>query len=322
MTTIEFDDAELEQLLSEPEKIVSFLAQKIQAARKQAPKESAQKQFFRSMKKLFGQSNVLTVPRVLIDLMDGDIQAALFLGQCIYWSDKGRDGEWFYKSFTEWRDEIGLSRRQVRRILPIISKWVDTKIETVNRSRTMHYHVNIEALIEAINLKSLENDAVDTGTHASPSHEDTCVPVTRGHMRPCDTGSHASPCGNTRIDYNTDQNKDNTQRSAAADDAHARPGDDESESDPLDAAAAESPISDFLINTVGILALTSVKRMVAVIGRKRYTMDELALLWQELEKRTNVTNKPGLFITMVTSGQIPKSKKQVSWEQLEAGAPL
>ena len=64
---------------------------------------------------LLGSGCVAFYPR-LADLT-GSVTAALLLGQCLYWTDRvlrqqpERDG-WFWKTAVEWRQEIGLTRRE------------------------------------------------------------------------------------------------------------------------------------------------------------------------------------------------------------------
>ena len=49
----------------------------------------------------------------MIDLA-GSLEGAVFLAQLLYWADRTPDPEgWFYKGDEEWREEVGLSRRQV-----------------------------------------------------------------------------------------------------------------------------------------------------------------------------------------------------------------
>jgi hypothetical protein len=100
--------------------------------------------------RMSGQSRQLTIPRLYIDLT-GDLNAALLLSQCVFWSDKSkrRDG-WFYKSHGEWLDEICLSPYQVRRATKKIAPWVDVKLKKANGAPTRHYRVRMEALEAAI----------------------------------------------------------------------------------------------------------------------------------------------------------------------------
>jgi hypothetical protein len=114
-----------------------------------------QQSIFSLIKAVSGQSNVLTIPRIFIDIA-GDIQTALFLSQCVYWSDKTNNPEgWFYKTHAEWDAEIGLSYFQVKRAIDNLKGLVETKIKRANNAPTIHYRVNVEALTKSI-LEKLE----------------------------------------------------------------------------------------------------------------------------------------------------------------------
>lgn len=115
---------------------------------------SNQKQITDFIKSISGQSNILTIPRIYIDIT-GDHLSALFLSQCIYWSDKGRDG-WFYKSDKEWLDELGLSSFQIKRIKKDLEEYIETDIRKANGAPTTHYRVNFDAVTASI-IKKLNN---------------------------------------------------------------------------------------------------------------------------------------------------------------------
>ncbi|GBF33783.1 primosomal protein I [Desulfocucumis palustris] len=42
----------------------------------------------------------------------GSVTAGLFLCQAIYWTGKGSDDDWFYKSRDDWKNELGMSRKE------------------------------------------------------------------------------------------------------------------------------------------------------------------------------------------------------------------
>ncbi len=107
------------------------------------------------IKTMTGQTNILTIPRMFIDLVGGDIITALFLSQCIYWSSKKDDG-WFYKSSAEWREELSLSYYQIKRSSKALSRVLQTKVHKANGTPTVHYKVDFEVLKEWI-LEFLEN---------------------------------------------------------------------------------------------------------------------------------------------------------------------
>ena len=105
-----------------------------------------------------GTERHITVPRVYLEML-GDFNTAAFLNQLIFWSDKTKrtDG-YFYKTYTEWNEELLLSDYQVRRSAKILKEngFIDTKLKKANGSPTLHYKVNMDKLSESI-LNKLKN---------------------------------------------------------------------------------------------------------------------------------------------------------------------
>jgi hypothetical protein len=113
---------------------------------------STQKQIFAVIKSLTGQNNILTIPRSLIDYT-GDKETALFLSQLIYWSDKGHDEDWIYKTNQEWKDEIHITRYALEKARKILEQKgiLECKIKKVySRNNTaVHYKIDIEKFVES-----------------------------------------------------------------------------------------------------------------------------------------------------------------------------
>ncbi len=106
---------------------------------------------FLLIKELTGQGNILTIPRLFIEIT-GDVNSALLLSQLIYWQDK-KNGEWVYKSYKEWTAEIGLSEKVVRRASKNLQEkgLIETKLKRANGSPTLHYKLTdnfVDVLIE------------------------------------------------------------------------------------------------------------------------------------------------------------------------------
>lgn len=107
------------------------------------------------LKQFSGQARILTIPRIYIDMLGGDHLAALFLSQVVFLSDRAADGSgWFAKSYADWRDELGLSERQVRRIAQALTGF---GLETALRrsaghemAATLHYRLDMNVLTTAI----------------------------------------------------------------------------------------------------------------------------------------------------------------------------
>lgn len=93
-----------------------------------------------------GQANVISIPRMFIRLLDGDMVTAVFLSQCLYWQDRvvRKDG-FFYKSMDEWDDEIALTEYKVRKATKKLSDSLgilETKLKKAEGRPIVHYRVN------------------------------------------------------------------------------------------------------------------------------------------------------------------------------------
>jgi len=127
------------------------------------------------IKSTAGQANTLTIPRIYIGLLQGDIPTALLLSQCVYWSDKTkRSDNYFYKSQAEWEEEIGLSKYQVRRATNKLERLglLETKLIRAHGAPTIHYKINIQMLISLI-VKKLDNQETSLSDSEETKHSDS-----------------------------------------------------------------------------------------------------------------------------------------------------
>ncbi|MEO1438844.1 MAG: hypothetical protein AAFV33_00490, partial [Chloroflexota bacterium] len=54
----------------------------------------------------------------LVEFFDGDHNAALFMNQVLYWTDRTTDPEgWFYKTYEDWEGETQFSYYQINRVI-------------------------------------------------------------------------------------------------------------------------------------------------------------------------------------------------------------
>jgi len=111
-----------------------------------------QKEIFGLIEAVSGQLNLLVVPRIFIE-MTGDIETALIISQCIYWSSRSRaeDG-WFWKTTAEFADEVAMGdykfRSAVKRL--VVMGLLETKIKKANGNPTTHYKPNLEEIANRI----------------------------------------------------------------------------------------------------------------------------------------------------------------------------
>jgi len=127
---------------------------------KPGDKESNHKQMISLIKSISGQANVLTIPRLYIDILDGDVKAALLLSQIVYWSDKSiRTDGWFWKSYPEWHEELAIPKRTAVRKVELLKDMglIETQVKRAMGAPTTHYKVNMQAISDLI-MSKWEND--------------------------------------------------------------------------------------------------------------------------------------------------------------------
>lgn len=119
-----------------------------------------------------GQHNTITIPRPFIKIC-GDIPTAMLLSQLLYWSDKGiRPDGFIFKTYSQWKEELGLGESQVRRAVQRLKKEgvIETKLKkAINGAPTLHYRIKKDEFQEWI-LNKVQNgilnnerlDSVDT----------------------------------------------------------------------------------------------------------------------------------------------------------------
>jgi hypothetical protein len=157
---------------------------------------SNQQWVFGLIKSISGQANILTIPRIFIDITGGDIKAALFLSQCVYWSDRGGSGDgFFWKSYKEWNIEIGLTRPEIDRVRKSIDRFLETKIKKASGAPTTHYRVRMDILAREIEQKYSDLHETDNSdlheTDNSDLHEtDKSLTETTPEIT-CNTGAKA-----------------------------------------------------------------------------------------------------------------------------------
>ena len=55
---------------------------------------------------------------LLAEFFDGDHNAAIFMNQVLFWTDRTTDPDgWFYKTYDDWDEEIKFSYYQVQRVI-------------------------------------------------------------------------------------------------------------------------------------------------------------------------------------------------------------
>lgn len=107
-----------------------------------------------------GQANVIAIPRIYIAIC-GDYNRAAILNQILYWSERTKDKNgWFYKSYAEWSEELGLSEYQIRRAVEgdkrskdnsqaLVNLGIETTLrKDPNGTPKVHYRVDSKTFIK------------------------------------------------------------------------------------------------------------------------------------------------------------------------------
>lgn len=126
-----------------------------------------------------GQSNVIPIPVVYIEITE-DYPSAALLNQMIYWSDRSsrKDG-YFYKSYNDWYEELHLTEYQVRRATKKLKSFgfVDTALKKANGAPTLHYKVDTKEVSEWI-LKKLKNGNLRNSRMDSEETQESLTEIT------------------------------------------------------------------------------------------------------------------------------------------------
>jgi hypothetical protein len=105
----------------------------------------------------FGTQMQISIPRIFIEFM-GDIKSAAFLNQLLYWSKvKGRN-KWFFKSYSEWYEEVFLNEKAIRRISNHLKRLgiLETKVQKAYGNPTVHYKIDRKAFDDRFRSFCLE----------------------------------------------------------------------------------------------------------------------------------------------------------------------
>lgn len=122
---------------------------------------------------MFGQSNVITIHRPLVDFMDGSLEGAMLLSQLLYWTPRSVLGGWVAKSDIELQEELCLKRYSVRAARDLLEErsLIETKLQKFNGSPTQHYRVRLDELElqwQAFLVRLSENGQTDRAKTHKP----------------------------------------------------------------------------------------------------------------------------------------------------------
>ncbi len=98
------------------------------------------------IRSLLAGERVIAVHSALVRL-GGSVNAGLFLSQLLWWTGKGTDGDWVYKTAAEWQEETLLGRYELENAR---RTWRDLGVleeeQRQGRDRVLSYRIDFEAL--------------------------------------------------------------------------------------------------------------------------------------------------------------------------------
>jgi hypothetical protein len=112
---------------------------------------SFQQEVFALIARLGASENKIALDRTFCQFM-GSLEGGVFLSQLLYWSDKGKRRNSFYKSYKEWHEETFLSKYQVNQAAKqcIEMGFLKTDVRRAEGSPTVHYHLDPEKFLDLI----------------------------------------------------------------------------------------------------------------------------------------------------------------------------
>lgn len=128
-----------------------------------------QKEVFAALESTFGQNRTLVVPMILVELLDGNIVTALLLSQLIYWSSRAtREDGYIYKTYDDWREEIGITPKQARTAKNKLENLdlIETKVIKAHGSPTVHYKVKKDRLYDWMGISGQTDMPLGADGHA------------------------------------------------------------------------------------------------------------------------------------------------------------
>lgn len=169
---------------------------------------SFQQEVFILIARLGASENKIALDRTFCQFM-GSLEGGVFLSQLLYWSDKGKRRNSFYKSYKQWHDETFLSKYQVNQAAKqcIEMGFLTTEVRRAEGSPTVHYHIEPDKFLDLI-LAFVRNQSVEMESKKFDYPDDEKID---------DGKSNNSPSLTETTTYNNAQSKKRATRTPASD---------------------------------------------------------------------------------------------------------
>lgn len=134
-------------------------------------KPTVQQAFFGIIENQLGTNQGTFTPRIFRKAFGRN--TAEFVSQLLYWTEHSiKETGWVAKSFKEWKEELGFGRHIIESVRSFLSSkgLLEIKLRKYNGSPTVHYKLNLEALLQYI-LKII-GEIKGPGSAENPGNED------------------------------------------------------------------------------------------------------------------------------------------------------
>lgn len=191
---------------------------------------SYQQEIFSLVADLGGSKNKIAISSTFCRVM-GSLEGGMFLSQLLFWCDKGKDGEWFYKTYDEWNMETFLSEYQVRNLAKKCCKigFLETKVAKANGNPTVHYRVDrlkfTDWFLKNLSFHSLISSVSIVKKLKEPYTEITTEITTEISSAAKNTADDASDFDDDEVPFSFSKEEDIA--------FHAEPSDDQDDGDTM-----------------------------------------------------------------------------------------
>ena len=119
--------------------------------------------------KMFNQNSIAYNPGLAEVL--GSVEAAIFIGQLLYWNGLGKYKDWTYKTMKDMQAETGLSRSQQERVIKECKSLELIQVKLKGIPATRHFQLNLKKLADFIASRLRETSKLNSMIASNPAAE-------------------------------------------------------------------------------------------------------------------------------------------------------
>ncbi len=119
--------------------------------------------------KMFSQ-NSIAYNAGLAEIL-GSVEAAIFIGQLLYWNGLGKQKDWTYKTMKDMQTETGLTRSQQERVIKECKNLQLIQVKLKGIPATRHFQLNLEKIVRLITSRLQKTSKLDGEKASNPADE-------------------------------------------------------------------------------------------------------------------------------------------------------